>query len=302
MSKLKEQTQKPKALIMAGAGGAGKSYVLSQLKIPDSYKNYNPDKYIEDDGMSLGAASSKVAGEIKDAISRKESLVYDTTASNPNSIKEFLDAGYDVVMVMVYTHPIVSFLSNFERDRKIHASAVFKTWDTVYSLVDTYRDMLGSNFFLVDNTRGDKYKKFIELFNKAATKGARGVLELIDKITSADPNKFKNTFSKPFEIEDSEAKRSFEEETQDLNFDEKEEKNLKKYFMQSWDKKGVGPGEKRMASKLDSLRKESEKSKQSMINTMDAIADSVTGDKLEVLKSASSIDQVKSNIERFLNG
>ena len=38
-----EQNGRPKAVVMAGGAGAGKSYVLNQLSL-DSLKQYNADK------------------------------------------------------------------------------------------------------------------------------------------------------------------------------------------------------------------------------------------------------------------
>ena len=290
---------------MAGSGGSGKSYVVDQLNIPEDLEILNPDKYIEGGDMSLGslgAASRKVSNELKDKVERGESFVYDTTASNPDTIKNFVDKGYDVMMVMVYTHPVVSLMSNFERDRKLPFSAVFSTWDKVYSLIETYKSMLGSSFFLVDNTRKDKYSKLIDVFNKAASKGAKGILQFIENLTNTDPDKFKTTFEKPFEIEDVEAKRSYDEEVEGLDATPKEEKKLMKYFMDSWKKKQVGPGQERMAKKLDSIRKQSKKSKETMLSTMESISEKLETITSDIEKDTSSISQVKSKVQGFLNG
>jgi len=305
MTSLQEEAQKPKALVMAGSGGSGKSYVVDQLNIPEDLEILNPDKYIEGGDMSLGslgAASRKVSNDLKDKVERGESFVYDTTASNPDTIKNFVDKGYDVMMVMVYTHPVVSLMSNFERDRKLPFSAVFSTWDKVYSLIETYKSMLGSSFFLVDNTRKDKYSKLIDVFNKAASKGAKGILQFIENLTNTDPDKFKTTFEKPFEIEDVEAKRSYDEEVAGLDATPKEEKKLMKYFMDSWKKKQVGPGQERMAKKLDSIRKESKKSKETMLSTMESISEKLETITSDIEKDTSSISQVKSKVQGFLNG
>jgi len=206
------------------------------------------------------------------------------------------------MMVMVYTHPVVSLMSNFERDRKLPFSAVFSTWDKAYSLIETYKSMLGSNLFLVDNTRKDKYSKLIDVFNKAASKGAKGILQFIENLTNTDPDKFKTTFEKPFEIEDVEAKRSYDEEVEGLDATPKEEKKLMKYFMDSWNKKQAGPGQERMAKKLDSIRKESKKSKETMLSTMESISKKLETITSDIEKDTSSIDQIKSKVQRFLNG
>ncbi len=57
---LVEQEGRPKALIMAGGAGAGKSYILSKVDTRNTTQ-YNPDKYVEDPNSpmynNLGAAA-----------------------------------------------------------------------------------------------------------------------------------------------------------------------------------------------------------------------------------------------------
>ena len=110
-----EARNKPKLVVMAGGAGAGKSYLLNQLDL-GSLPLVNPDKYVEDPNspaynkLSPGVAlANKEAETLADG---KTSFVWDTTASNPTKIKDFLSKGYDVYMVMVYTHPIIAYLAN----------------------------------------------------------------------------------------------------------------------------------------------------------------------------------------------
>ena len=181
---LNEASGKPKVVIMAGGAAAGKSYVLNQLGL-DKLPQFNPDKYVEDPDHpyynNLSAASSQTTKDVEYAISQKQSFVWDTTASNPQKVKDLLSAGYDVFMVMVYTHPIISFIGNFERERNIPKSAVFRTWDSVYSLVRDYKSMLGNNLVIKVSDRGGKYQQEVEEFNKYAKKGATGVADYLEK-------------------------------------------------------------------------------------------------------------------------
>ena len=131
-----EQDGRPKVLVMGGGGGAGKSYVLDQIKIPSGVEIFNPDKYVEADNMHLAAASKLVDSEVENAKEERRNIVWDTTAANKQKVLDLIEAGYDVMMVMVYTHPIISFISNFQRDRKIPKAGVVSTWANVYSLVD----------------------------------------------------------------------------------------------------------------------------------------------------------------------
>jgi hypothetical protein len=52
------------------------------------------------------------------------------------------------MMIMVYAHPIVSFLRNFKRERKVPKMAVLSTWNSVYGNIDTYKSKLGDNFVM----------------------------------------------------------------------------------------------------------------------------------------------------------
>ena len=79
-----EDRNKPKAVIMAGGAGSGKTYLLNQLNL-DSLTQFNPDKYVEDKDHpyfnNLGAASRQVEKDVLAAAEDKISLVWDTTAS-----------------------------------------------------------------------------------------------------------------------------------------------------------------------------------------------------------------------------
>ena len=115
-----EQTGRPKAIVMAGAAGAGKTYLLQQLNL-SSLPQINADKYIEDPDHpaynNLGAGARLADQEAEEAAEGGTSFVWDTTASNPKKIQSIIDKGYDVYIVMVYTHPMISYISNFSRKR-----------------------------------------------------------------------------------------------------------------------------------------------------------------------------------------
>jgi predicted ABC-type ATPase len=121
-----ESTSGPKAVIMAGGGGTGKSYLLNQLSL-DSLQQFNPDKYVEDNDHpyynKLGPASNQTAKDAMAAAKDKISFVWDTTASGKGfqkNLDTLLSLGYDVFMVMVYAHPMISYISVFmARERNI---------------------------------------------------------------------------------------------------------------------------------------------------------------------------------------
>ena len=111
-----EQTGRPKVIVMAGGAGVGKTFLLNQLSL-SSLPQVNPDKYIEDPEHpaynNLGQGARLADKEAEDLADKGTSFVWDTTASNPKKIQDLINKGYDVFMVMVYTHPMISYISNF---------------------------------------------------------------------------------------------------------------------------------------------------------------------------------------------
>jgi hypothetical protein len=179
---LKEVQDSPKAIIMAGGASVGKSSTLNSIDSQLSgFKNLNADKYVEDKNSplygNLGGASAKIKKEdLPQAIESKVNFIYDTTASNLKTLKSLVDElkenGYDVMMLMVYAHPIVSFLRNYKRERKVPLIGVISTWVKVYNLIEDYKKMFGNNFVLVTSPPSStEEKNQIEAFQTAQNQG-----------------------------------------------------------------------------------------------------------------------------------
>ena len=179
---LREVINNPKAIIMAGGASVGKSTVLKSIESSlKGFENLNADKYVEDKDSpmynNLSAASSQIKKkDLPNAITNKRNLIYDTTASNLNTLQPTLDelknAGYDVMMIMVYAHPIISFLRNYKRERKVPAVGVLGTWANVYNLIEDYKNIFGDNFVLVSSPASSPEEfKEIENFEKAYKAG-----------------------------------------------------------------------------------------------------------------------------------
>lgn len=179
---LKEVQNGPKAIIMAGGASVGKSTVLRNLNSQlQGFQNLNADKYVENPDSplygNLGGASAKIKKEdLPQAIESKSNLIYDTTASNLKTLKPLVDQlennGYDVMMIMVYAHPIVSFLRNYKRERKVPLIGLISTWVKVYSLIEDYKNIFGDNFVLVTSPPSSQEEKDqIEAFQTAQNQG-----------------------------------------------------------------------------------------------------------------------------------
>jgi len=189
---LKEVQGKPKAILLAGAPGAGKGSILKDLDL-SNLKTLNLDDTIaalsKIDGFTLNqkaadaedrskfmkamqAATKKLKGEqIPQAIADRESFILDGTSASKNQTIKLLDqlkqAGYDVLMLYVYTDLETSLKRNQERfeksggeDRSLLPGAVLSTWKDVTKNFDLYKSMF-NNFVSVANTGDSETMKDI---------------------------------------------------------------------------------------------------------------------------------------------
>lgn len=198
---LLEQVQgKPKAIILAGAPGAGKGSILGDLDL-SGLKTLNLDDTIaalsKTDGFTLNqkaadaedrskfmkamqAATKKlkgdpktgIKGDLPQTIADRESFILDGTSASKNQTIKLLDqlkqAGYDVLMLYVYTDLETSLKRNqnrFEKsggeDRSLLPGAVLSTWKDVTKNFDLYKNTF-NNFVSVANTGDSGTMKDIE--------------------------------------------------------------------------------------------------------------------------------------------
>lgn len=207
---LKEIQGSPKALILAGAPGAGKGFILKGLNL-SNLKVFNlDDTYIDllkqanisldlktadaqsrsKAAQAMAQATSKLKKEqIPTAILNKESFILDGTAASFKQTSELKseleDAGYDVMMLYVYTDLERSLKQNQERfeksggkDRSLAPAIVLRTWIDVTKNYQPYKDLFKDNFISVANTlEGEKMsdiqdilKTYLEPFTPSDTK------------------------------------------------------------------------------------------------------------------------------------
>ena len=251
---LKEQEEKPKAIIMAGGAGVGKTFVTDKFKKiaeDNGWVVLNPDQYARnpdpEQRLSLAAAASKINKEVDSLAKSKDkpNIIWDTTANNPSKVKELQDAGYDVLMIMVYAHPSVAFEQNFARASKegedsLPPYVILKTWASSYNdpHIENYQKMFGDNFIIIDNTSkpGTDNAK-IDKFNKAALQGGKSLEKHIGDIIKSNPKYYSSTqmVSKPANLS-KDQQADFNSKVQELGLkleeDDKEamEKLYQKYF------------------------------------------------------------------------
>jgi len=299
-----EETRNPKAVIMAGGGGVGKSYLLNQLNL-STLEQFNPDKYVEDPDHKyynlLGPASIQVGKDVAAAAEKGTSFVWDTTASNTSKVKELLDKGYGVYMIMVYAHPMISYASNFSRNRALPAVAVFKTWRNVYQLIGQYQDMLGDNISIYVSDRGGKYNKEIEDFNKAAEKGVNGIKEYL-KVYNEENNVKGSSFFSPVEL-DKEEEAAFNQAVVNVEFDKdnrSEDKAVKQAFLKAYKNTGESPGEDKLKDAVDKYRARKEKSDTQNDEVIGNIAKMLFDPEFQELLKHSDVKEIDKKVQAFL--
>jgi chloramphenicol 3-O-phosphotransferase len=207
---LKETQGAPKAIILAGAPGAGKSSVTDEIIRDLGLKVMNLDdffiKNLRDAGISLdlkmadaegrsGAAKAMAAAQkdyqaaLAQEVGAGQNIVIDGTAAaykKTESLKDTLEAaGYDVMMVYVYSSLEKSLRKNedrFERsageDRSLMPSIVMQTWANVTKNFIPYLNLFGQNFVATTKDKNpfgkkelqDIINRYIEPFKPTNTK------------------------------------------------------------------------------------------------------------------------------------
>ena len=228
---LKEMINNPKAIIMAGGASVGKSTVLKSLQpVLKGFVDLNADKYVEDKNSpmygNLSAASVQIRKtDLPNAVDNQQNLIYDTTASNLSTLQPTLnklnDMGYETMMIMVYAHPIISFLRNYKRERKVPAVGVLGTWANVYNLLEDYKRIFGDNFILVNTPASEEEQTEINNFETAYQQGK--LKEYFSDLLAS--GQFQSTFRKddstlsPEELEKREKDRAKTKVTLDKSID-----------------------------------------------------------------------------------
>ena len=204
-----EQLNGPKAIILAGAPGAGKGFILSGLdlgnlkvlNVDNTYidllkkanvsldlKNATPEERSKQAKL-MAAANKEFKGKVASTIQGKESFILDGTAASIKQttvLKQQLEeAGYEVFMLYVYTDLERSLKQNQDRfeksggeDRSLAPAIVMRTWLSVTKNFIPYKNLFGDNFISVANTLQDEklknvedvIKKYLEPFKPTGTK------------------------------------------------------------------------------------------------------------------------------------
>lgn len=181
---LKEVQEQPKAILMAGPAGAGKSYTLNQLglqnfttiNVDDDFEALLQKELGKSDFASMSpeelSTAAKMMGKARATTREKEllattnlnNIVVDGTGASYKVVakkKEELEKlGYQVFMLLIYVSPMTSLKRNAERGRSLPTSAVLKSWGSVVNNIGAYKQLFGNNIAVINNDPSDVDKSF----------------------------------------------------------------------------------------------------------------------------------------------
>jgi hypothetical protein len=175
---LTELLKKPKAIILSGAPGAGKSTIVGNIFNDFNLKILNIDDYFIKNlkslnvsldlkkadsegrskaGKAMADATKEYDKEFQNQIENKNNIVLDGTAASYKKTEriknELENAGYDVLMVYVYSSLENALEKNekrFERskgsDRSLMPSIVLQTWLNVTKNFIPYLNLFSDKF------------------------------------------------------------------------------------------------------------------------------------------------------------
>jgi predicted kinase len=125
------------------------------MKIAD----FNQDQ-LSQAGKLMGQAQKATKEKFAQLSAEKKDIIIDGTgaASKPLLKKkaELEELGYDTMMVMIWVSPYTSLERNASRDRALSPSIIVKTWAGVNGNIDTYKQVFGDKFVLINNDPNGK--------------------------------------------------------------------------------------------------------------------------------------------------
>ena len=209
--------------------------------------------------------------------------------------------GYDIYMIMVYTHPMIAYASNFLRGRNVPGSAVFQTWRNVYQLIDQYNKITNGNMSIFINDRGGKFDKEIKAFDTAAKNGPQGIKDYLLRYNEENGIEG-STFFKPVEMSKQE-EDEFKKATSNIDYDRSkrsEDKAIKQAFLKAYRANGVGPGDDQLKDALKKYRDRKIKNDKRSDEVLDNIADLIFSPLFQKKLEHSTPQEIDKNVQQFL--
>ncbi len=160
-----------KGIIILGAPASGKSYFENELVktgIFNGFQFWNQDIWVEDprteyynNPLKAGKHLNEVV--LPDIMSRGNNFLLDITGSNLNTLRKIIDTpNYQFKAVIVYVNPIIAFIRNFSRERKLPKQILLENWLKVYSQIKDYQDMFGvDNIYIYETEYTEEEERLI---------------------------------------------------------------------------------------------------------------------------------------------
>ena len=151
--------------------------LLKKANVSLDLKNATPEERSKQ-SVAMAAANKEFKGKVQATIEGKESFILDGTAASYKKTEELKqeleEAGYDIMMLYVYTDLERSLQQNEKRfddsegeDRSLAPAIVMNTWKGVTENLPKYAKLFGNNFVAVANTlKGNKIKDIGEIIKK----------------------------------------------------------------------------------------------------------------------------------------
>jgi len=182
--RIKETSNTPQAIFLAGPAGAGKSFIAKSLplskfhtiNVDDTYeellkasglgmkqKDFDADQ-LSQAAKLMGQAQKVTKDKYAKALENLNDIIVDGTgaASRPLLKKkaELEALGYETMMIMIWVSPVTSLDRNANRDRSLMPGIVLRTWRDINQNIETYQKEFGNNFVIINNDPKDADKSF----------------------------------------------------------------------------------------------------------------------------------------------
>ena len=132
-----------------------------------NFNRLNPDDYVELEGSEfynnpLKASNWIYKTRLPHIIEDKEDFILQNTGANIKTLRKIIDTpNYQFKAVVVYCNPIIAFIRNFSRERKLPKQILLENWLKVYSQIKDYQDMFGEDNIYIYETEYTQEEEFL---------------------------------------------------------------------------------------------------------------------------------------------
>lgn len=146
-----------KGIIVIGSAGSGKTTFIKSLfkkydKELEWFKWINQDFIVEDKDHKLYnnplQASKFIKQEVfPEILNDGRDFIWDCTGANIKPIKKLIEENpnYNFKIIIQYCEPLICYLRNFHRKRRLPSQIVIENWLRVYSQIQNYIKLVGSS-------------------------------------------------------------------------------------------------------------------------------------------------------------